>query len=128
MVAEGDKRIAFSVGDIDHRTGAGDVGSWVRLATALMKNRRHQEALEVLHVAIRCEPAEPQAWLGLGYVYCRLGRFEDARAALAICRRNDGPVDRIERCLSRIAQLEAQREQRMGFLDTPEAKLDEADS
>ena len=112
---------SYRVADVD------DAMAWVQLATALLKNRRYDEAIDVLHTAVQCDPSDSRAWLVMSHAYYRMGRLEDARSALEIVRRNHGAAEAIEHCLKRIERGEHRRESRVSYVDGPEIRLDEAD-
>jgi tetratricopeptide (TPR) repeat protein len=39
---------------------------------------RYEEALSLAREAVRLDPEHPMGWLGLGYTYAELGRFDEA--------------------------------------------------
>ena len=53
---------------------------WSQYARALVRLRRHQEALDAYKQVIRLQPDEPNGTLGAASVLLGLGRFDEARA------------------------------------------------
>ena len=107
-----------------------DVGEWTQLATALMRNEKYQEAVDMLYVAIQCDPEAGKAWYALGLCYYSLGRLAEAQEALEIARCNGGPAAQIDACLRRLALVirnEKERARRQETAGNPEADISEAD-
>ncbi|MDM8008693.1 MAG: tetratricopeptide repeat protein [Phycisphaerae bacterium] len=114
------------VGDLT----AQDVAEWTQLATALMRSEKYQEAVELLYVAIQCDPEAGKAWFALGLCYYNLGRLTEAQEALEIARCNGGPVAQIDACLRRLAVMiraEKEKARRRTSVEQPEVNLAEAD-
>lgn len=109
---------------------AKDVMEWTQLATALMRSEKYQEAVELLYVAIQCDPEAGKAWFALGLCYYNLGRLSEAQEALEIARCNGGPVAQIDACLRRLAtaiRAEKERTRRQARAKQAEVSIAEAD-
>ena len=107
-----------------------DVSEWTQLATALMRNEKYPEAVDMLYVAIQCDPEAGRAWFALGLCYYNLGRLAEAQEALEIARCNGGPVPQIDASLRRVtAALKAEKEktQRQTDKQPTEVSIAEAD-
>ena len=107
--------------------GPADADGWVRMAAALMKTEKYKEALEMLHLAIQCDPNHGGAWLALAKAYYLVGRLDEATQALDIARQNQAPADRIERYRRRIAELQQLRALRGSGAEQAEVSIHEAD-
>lgn len=109
---------------------AKDVMEWTQLATALMRSEKYQEAVELLYVAIQCDPEAGKAWFALGLCYYNLGRLSEAQEALEIARCNGGPVAQIDACLRRLVmaiKAEKERMRRQARTKQAEVSIAEAD-
>jgi tetratricopeptide (TPR) repeat protein len=107
-----------------------DVTEWTQLATALMRSGQYQEAVDMLYVAIQCDPEAGKAWFALGLCYFNLGKLNEAREALELARCNDGPVAQIDACLRRLAvamKAEKERTRRHEPAGQKEVSIAEAD-
>ena len=107
-----------------------DAAEWTQLATALMRSEKYQEAVDMLYVAIQCDPEAGKAWYALGLCYYSLGRLAEAQEALEIARCNGGPAAQIDACLRRLALVirnEKDRARRQEPAGDPEADISEAD-
>ena len=107
-----------------------DVGEWTQLATALMRNEKYQEAVDMLYVAIQCDPEAGKAWFALGLCYYNLGRLAEAQESLEIARCNGGPEAQIDACLRRLAaaiKAEKEKTHRRPGEGTTEMSIAEAD-
>ena len=107
-----------------------DAAEWTQLATALMRSEKYQEAVDMLYVAIQCDPEAGKAWYALGLCYYSLGRLAEAQEALEIARCNGGPAAQIDACLRRLALVmrnEKERARRQETAGNPEADISEAD-
>lgn len=109
---------------------AKDVMEWTQLATALMRSEKYREAVELLYVAIQCDPEAGKAWFALGLCYYNLGRLSEAQEALEIARCNGGPAAQIDACLRRLAmaiKAEKERTRRQANAKQTEVSIAEAD-
>ena len=116
--------------DISGDITSQDVTEWTQLATALMRSEKYQEAVDMLYVAIQCDPEAGKAWYALGLCYYGLGRLADAQEALEIARCNGGPTAQIDACLRRLAlaiRNEKDRVRRREPADHTEMDISEAD-
>jgi len=118
--------------DIRGDISSHDAAEWTQLATALMRSEKYQEAVDMLYVAIQCDPEAGKAWYALGLCYYSLGRLAEAKEALEIARCNNGPAAQVDACLRRLAEImknEKQRVRRQGpdAHPEPEVDLSEAD-
>lgn len=107
-----------------------DVSEWTQLATALMRSEKYQEAVDMLYVAIQCDPEAGKAWFALGLCYYNLGRLAEAREALEIARCNGGPTSQIDACLQRLAlamKAEKEKSRRQEVQQQAEVSIAEAD-
>ena len=120
----------LTVREISGDLSAQDVMEWTQLATALMRSEKYQEAVELLYVAIQCDPEAGKAWFALGLCYYNLGRLSEAQEALEIARCNGGPVAQIDACLRRLAtaiRAEKERTRRQARAKQAEVSIAEAD-
>lgn len=107
-----------------------DVAEWTQLATALMRNEKYQEAVDMLYVAIQCDPEAGKAWFALGLCYYNLNRLAEAKESLEIARCNGGPTAQIDACLRRLAlasKAEKERAKRQTPTEQAEISIAEAD-
>ncbi|GEM_PF-6329569 len=120
----------LTVREIRGDVTAQDVMEWTQLATALMRSKKYQEAVELLYVAIQRDPEAGKAWFALGLCYYNLGRLSEAQEALEIARCNGGPAAQIDACLRRLAmaiRAEKERSRRRAGERQTEVDLAEAD-
>ena len=120
----------LTVREIRGDVNSQDVGEWTQLATALMRNEKYQEAVDMLYVAIQCDPEAGRAWFELGLCYYNLGRLTEAREALEIARCNGGPASQIDACLRRLAaaiRAEKEKTQHQTGAQPTEVSIAEAD-
>ncbi len=122
----------LSARDIRGDMSPQDASEWTQLATALMRSEKYQEAVDMLYVAIQCDPEAGRAWYALGLCYYSLGRMTEAQEALEIARCNGGPAAQIDACLQRLAVMirkekERVRREEPAGQPEPEVDLSEAD-
>jgi tetratricopeptide (TPR) repeat protein len=120
----------LTVREIRGDVSSQDVAEWTQLATALMRSEKYQEAVDMLYVAIQCDPEAGKAWFALGLCYYNLGRLAEAREALEIARCNDGPAAQIDACLQRLALAvrgEKEKSRRQETQQQAEMSITEAD-
>lgn len=120
----------LAIRDIRGDINSQDVTEWTQLATALMRSQKYQQAVDMLYVAIQCDPESGKAWFALGLCYYNLGRLTEAREALEIARCNGGPEAQIDACLRRLAAVmkaEKERASRQTPAGQAEVSLREAD-
>lgn len=120
----------LTVREIKGDLTAQDVMEWTQLATALMRSEKYQEAVELLYVAIQCDPEAGKAWFALGLCYYNLGRLGEAQEALEIARCNGGPAAQIDACLRRLVmaiKAEKERIRRQARTKQAEVSIAEAD-
>jgi tetratricopeptide (TPR) repeat protein len=120
----------LTVREIRGDVSSQDAGEWTQLATALMRNEKYQEAVDMLYVAIQCDPEAGKAWFALGLCYYNLGRVAEAREALEIARCNGGPTAQIDSCLQRLAlamKAEKEKSRRQETQQQTEMSITEAD-
>lgn len=104
-----------------------DVRIWTELAATLIKKRQFEEAIDVLHVAIGCDPFDGYAWLALALAYCKVGRLEEAKSAMRMARRHEASEQGIAKCMDRIRQAEQNTGRLQDSADHPGVSLEEAD-
>ncbi len=120
----------LTVREIRGDVNSQDVSEWTQLATALMRNQKYQEAVDMLYVAIQCDPEAGRAWFALGLCYYNLGRLTEAQEALEIARCNGGPQSQIDACLRRLAaamKAEKEKTHRQTEVQPTEMSIAEAD-